>query len=354
MRAAVFQDVGKIRVEEVPKPECPEDGLLIRVEACGICGTDVRTFYNGDDRAHPPWILGHELGAIVEEISDRAREQVDVEVGDRIHVVSTLSCGHCEYCRRGMENICIHRGLLGYDPHQGGYAEYMPIANVALRNVMKVPDDVPLEHATQIDPFSDGLNGVERLQVELGDTAVVVGSGPIGTMQSQIIRAMGAGKVILSELNEHRLDLSKNVLGEERIVYVGPSDGDLVDVVMDETDGQGAERIIVACSSNKAQEDALRIAKKRARIVYFGGLPKTKPTISFASNYLHYGEQEVTGAYASNYKQQHQALAMIRSGTLSADKYITHVLPLEDIAEGLELIRSGEALKVVIKPNMEQ
>lgn len=326
MRAAVFQDVGKISIEEVPKPECPVDGLLIKVVACGICGTDVRTFYNGDDRARPPWILGHELGATVEEMGEFARDQVDVEVGDRIHIVSTLSCGYCEYCRRGLENLCIHRGLLGYHPHQGGYAEYMPIAKVALRNVMKVPDDVPLEHATQVDPFSDGLNGVERLGVALGDTAVVVGAGPIGTMQSQVIRAMGAGKVILAEVNEQRLKHSKNVLGEERVVYVGP-DQDLVDVVMRETEGNGAERIIVACSSNKAQEDALRMAKKRARIVYFGGLPKGKPTIDFASNYLHYGEQEVTGAYASNYMQQHQALAMIRSGTLSAEKYITHILP---------------------------
>jgi L-iditol 2-dehydrogenase len=94
------------------------------------------------------------------------------------------------------------------------------------------------------------------------------------------------------------------------------------------------------------------MAKKRARIVYFGGLPKTKPTIHFASNYLHYGEQEVTGAYASNYKQQQQALSMIRSGTLSADKYVTHVLPLEEIAKGFEYIRSGEALKIIIKPEM--
>lgn len=352
MRAAVFHGVRQISVEEVPKPECPQDGLLVRVEACGICGTDARTFFNGDDRARPPWILGHEVGAIVVEIGELAHG-ITVEKGDRIHIISTLSCGVCEYCRMGLENLCIDRGLLGYHPHPGGYAEYMPIAGVALKNVMRIPDDVPLEHAAMTDPFSDALNGVERLGVELGDTAVVIGAGPIGTVQAQVIRATGAGKVILSEISVERLELSKNVLGEDRIVYAGPDRGDLVDVVMEETDGKGAQRIIVACSSNRAQEDALRIAKKRARIVYFGGLPKTKPTISFASNYLHYGEQEVTGAYASNYKQQHQALAMIRSGSLSADKYITHVLPLAQIEKGFNYIRSGEALKVVIKPGTD-
>jgi len=350
MRAAVLHGVEDIRIEEVPKPRCPEDGLLLKVVACGICGTDARTYFNGDDRARPPWILGHEVAGVVAEISEQARAEVDVQEGDRIHVISTLACGHCEYCRMGMENLCVERGLLGYHPHPGGYAEYMPIARVALRNVMKLPPDLPLEHATLIDPFSDALNGVERLQVELGDTVVVIGAGPIGTLQAQVSRARGALKVILVELNEQRLTLSRNILGEDRMTYLGADAGDAVEAVLAETDGKGAERIIVACSSNQAQEDALRMAKKRARIVYFGGLPKAKPTIQFASNYLHYGEIEVTGAYASTYKQQHQALTMIHSGAIAADKYITHVVPLEEIAQGFEHIRKGESLKVVVKP----
>jgi L-iditol 2-dehydrogenase len=226
----------------------------------------------------------------------------------------------------------------------------MPIPHVALRNVMKVPDDVPLEHATLTDPLSDALNGVERLQVKLGDKAVVIGAGPVGTMQAQMIRTSGAQKVIMIELNPQRLELARSVLGDDRMVYLGAEAGDTVKAVLTQTSGKGAERIIVACSSNQAQEDALRMAKKRARIVYFGGLPSTKPTIQFASNYLHYGEQEVTGAYASNYLQQQLALDMIRTGIMRADKIITHILPLEDIAKGFEYIRSGEALKVVIKP----
>ncbi len=348
MRAAVFHGIQNIQIEEVPKPDCPPDGLLLKMVDCGICGTDVRTYFNGDDRARPPWILGHEVGGIVAKVGEQAREEIDVQEGDRVHVISTLACGRCEYCRMGIENLCVHRGLLGYHPHPGGYAEYMPIHQVALRNVMKVPDDVPLEHATLTDPFSDALNGVERLQVELGDTAVVIGAGPIGTVQAQMIRASGAHKVILIEINQRRLELSRSILGDDGMVYVGADEGDTVGAVLAETDGKGAERVIVACSSNQAQEDALRMAKKRARIVYFGGLPKTKPTINFASNYLHYGEHEVTGAYASNYKQQHQALAMIRSGAIRADKYITHIIPLEDIAQGFEYIRSGESLKVVV------
>ncbi len=353
MQAAVYQGVERISVEEVPKPTCPDDGLLLKVRACGICGTDARTFFHGDERARPPWILGHEVGGVVEEIGERAREEIEVQEGDRIHVISTLACGRCEYCRMGWENLCIDRELLGYHPHPGGYAEYMPIHRVALRNVMKVPDDVPLEHATLIDPFSDALNGVERLKVEFGDTAVVIGAGPIGTMQAQVIRASGAQKVIMVEINKERQKLSQSVLGKERITYLGPEGGDMVEAVLEETSGKGAERIIVACSSNQAQEDALRMAKKRARIVYFGGLPKAKLTINFASNYLHYGELEISGAYASTYKHQQMALAMIRSGTLSADKYITHLIPLEDIAQGFEYIRTGQALKVVVKPGTD-
>ncbi len=350
MKAAVLEGVERISIEKVPRPECPDDGLLVKLEACGICGTDARTFFNGDDRARPPWILGHEIGGIAIQIGEQARREVDVQEGDRVHVISTLSCGRCEYCRMGIENLCIHRGLLGYQPHPGGYAEYMPIPRIALRNVMKVPDDVPLEHATLTDPLSDALNGVERLGVEFGDTTVVIGAGPIGTMQAQIIRTIGAQKVILIDINEQRLEISKSILGEDRLVYLISEGGDIVEVVLAETGGKGAERVLVACSSNQAQEDALLMAKKRARIVYFGGLPKMKPTINFASNYLHYGEHEVTGAYASNYKQQHQALKMIRSGNIRADKYITHIISLDEIATGFEYIHSGEALKVVVKP----
>ncbi len=351
MKAAVYEGVAKVQIRDVPKPECPQDGLLVRVEACGICGTDARTFFNGDERATPPWILGHELGAVVEQVGQIARSEIGLHAGERIHVISTLSCGHCDYCRMGWENLCVERGLLGYQPYPGGYAEYMPIPHVALRNVMKVPDDVPLEHATLTDPFSDALNGVERLEARLGDIVVVVGAGPIGTMQAMMIRSSGAEKVILVEVSKQRLDLSRSVLGDERMAYVGG--GDSVQAVLTETDGKGADRIIVACSSNQAQEDALRMAGKRARIVYFGGLPRTKPTINFASNYLHYGEFEISGAYASTFKQQQQALAMIRSGMLPASKLITHVLPLEQIAAGFDYIRSGEALKVVIKPSQD-
>jgi len=350
MRAAVFHGVEDIGVEDVPKPECPRDGLLVEVKACGICGTDARTYFNGDERAKPPWILGHEMTGIVEQIGDEASKDTDVQVGQRIHVISTLSCGVCEYCRLGLENICIDRGLLGYYPHPGGYAEYMAIPHLALRNVMKVPDDVPLEHATLTDPFSDALNGVEHLQVKLGDTAAVIGAGPIGTMQAQMIRASGARKVIVADISRQRLDLARTVLGGDNVVYVGGNGEDIVRGVLSETGGKGADRIIVACSSNKAQEDALPMAKKRARIVYFGGLPKTRPTINFASNYLHYGELEVTGAYASTYKQQHLALDMIQSGVLRADQIITHIIPLAEINDGFEHIHSGQALKVVVKP----
>ncbi len=353
MKAAVYQGVGKVSLEEVPKPECPPDGLLLKVKACGICGTDVRTYYNGDDRAQPPWILGHEVAGIVEEVGERARDMIDVEEGTRIHVISTLSCGHCYFCRMGMENLCENHKLLGYAPFPGGYADYMVVPQMALRNVMRVPDDVPLELATLTDPLSDAINGVEQLDVRIGDKAVVIGAGPIGTMQAQMIRARGAGLVILSELNPGRLELARKVLGEDRIIYLDASREDIVKAVMAETEGKGADRIIVACASGQAQEESLEMAAKRGRIVFFGGLPRTKPVINFRSNFLHYGELTVAGAYASTLRQQRLALEMIRIGTINAEKIVTHVIPLHAISDGFELIHRGEALKVVVNPELD-
>lgn len=349
MKAAVYQGIGRISLEEVPKPQCPSDGLLLRVKACGICGTDVRTYYNGDERARPPWILGHEVAGIMEEVGEKARD-VNVEAGARIHVISTFSCGYCQYCRMGMENLCENHKLLGYDPFPGGYADYMVVPQIGLRNVMEVPDDLSLELATLTDPLSDALNGVEQLDVHLGDKVVVIGAGPIGTMQAQTIRARGAELIILVDLNRNRLELARKVLGDDKVTYLDSSQNDVAETVMAKTEGRGADRIVVACSSVQAQEEALKMAARKGRILFFGGLPATNAVIEFSSNFLHYRELTVVGAYASVFKQQKLASELIRTGAIDAEKIITQKLPLSRIEEGFELIKNGDALKVVILP----
>jgi L-iditol 2-dehydrogenase len=350
MRAGVLTDVGTIEVREVPDAEAGEDQLLLRVVACGICGTDVRTFSHGDPRAPVPWILGHEVVGVVEEVGSRAADEVDVAQGDLVFVASILSCGRCEWCRAGKSNLCELHELLGYDPHPGAYAERFVVPRIALRGVFRVPEGLAPEVATIADPLSNTINGQEILGAGLGDTVVVIGAGPIGCMHAAIARSRGAAQVLVFDVSEDRAELARKVLGNDRVETAAATGDAMVDAVMEATGGRGAERIVVACSSHEAQQDALRMTAKEAKVVYFGGLPKHRPTIEFDSNVLHYREVQVAGAYGANLRQMDDALRMLADEQIPGDRLVTHKVPLEEIGSAFQALVSGEALKAVILP----
>ena len=172
-----------MEVGTAPDAECPEDGVLLHVLACGVCGTDVRSFYNGDRRIEAPWVLGHEISGEVVEIGPRAEEEVaagGISVGDAVHCISTLWCGRCRMCRGGAENLCLNGELMGFD-HPGAYAERVVIPNIALKNLFRIPDGLSAAHATFADPLSDVICGHKDIAIGLDDVVVVIGAGPVGT-----------------------------------------------------------------------------------------------------------------------------------------------------------------------------
>ena len=294
MRAAIWDGPGTMSVGTVPDAVCPEDGVLLRVTACGICGTDVRTFYNGDRRITPPWVLGHEISGELIEIGPRAAEelaQMGLGVGEHVHCISTLWCGRCRLCRSGNEHLCEHAGLMGFD-YQGAYAELVAIPQVALKNLFRIPAGLSDAHATFADPLSDAICGHKDIAVGLDDTVAVVGAGPVGTAHAAIAR----------------LDLARAILGDERMRYIDTSDTEGIAAVRGVTDDIGADVVIVACSSDAAQEEAMEMAAPRGRVLFFGGLPKGTTHIRFPSNVLHYREVQVHGSYASRHRDQLHAL----------------------------------------------
>jgi len=161
VRAAIWNGPGEMSVGEVAEPSCPQGGVLLRVTACGICGTDVRTFYNGDRRITAPWVLGHEISGELIEIGPEAVDEVaqsGLFVGDHVHCISTLWCGRCRLCRSGNEHLCDNGGLMGFD-YQGAYAELVAIPPIALKNLFRIPDGLSDVHATFADPLSDVICG---------------------------------------------------------------------------------------------------------------------------------------------------------------------------------------------------
>jgi L-iditol 2-dehydrogenase len=352
MRAAVWEGPGEMRVAEVADATCPADGVLLRVTACGICGTDVRTFFNGDRRITPPWVLGHEITGEVIEIGPQAESelaQAGIEIGAHVHCISTLWCGRCRLCRSGNEHLCVRHELMGFD-YQGAYTELVAIPEIALKNLFLVPDGLSDEEATFADPLSDAICGHKDLAVGLDETVAVIGAGPVGTAHASISRLEGAGQVMLLESAADRLGLAREILGDERMSYVDVSEADGTAAVRAATEEIGADVVIVACSSGEAQEQAMEMAAPRGRVLFFGGLPKGTTHIAFPSNVLHYREVQVHGSYASRHRDQVHALDMLATGVGGLRRVISDVVDLDSAAEAFARIRAGKVLKIVVRP----
>lgn len=352
MRAAIWDGPGAMRVGEVEDASCPVDGVLLRVTACGICGTDVRTFFNGDRRISPPWVLGHEISGELIEIGSAAAGEIalaGITVGDHVHCISTLWCGRCRLCRSANEHLCVQGGLMGFD-YQGAYTELVAIPEIALKNLFLIPDGLSDEEATFADPLSDAICGHKDIGVGLDDTVAVIGAGPVGTAHAAISRLEGAGHVLLLEAAADRLELAREILGDERMSYVDVSNTDGTAAVRGATEQIGADVVIVACSSGEAQEQAMEMAAPRGRVLFFGGLPKGTTHIRFPSNILHYGEVQVHGSYASRHRDQVHALDMLAADIGGLRRVISDVVDLDGAPDAFARIRAGEVLKIVVRP----
>jgi L-iditol 2-dehydrogenase len=350
MRAAFMTGRNQIEVREADEPALDPRGAILRVEACGICGTDARTFFNGDPRAPAPWVLGHEPVGILERAGPEAALPPGVEVGRRVFLGSILTCGQCPQCTDGRQNLCERHQLFGYDPFPGAYAELAAVPPIAVTNLIPLPPHLPPELATVVDPFACALNGIEVLDIGLGDTVLILGAGPIGCWQAVMARDRGAGRVFLCDVNRQRVELALEAVGGfVDDAFIAGDDNGLAGL-LERTGGTGAERISVAAPSKQAQQAALEMAAKRARVVYFAGLPKHDPVSSLDMNQLHYKELAILGAYGATPRQYRITMAYLNRRRDELAPVVTHQFPLDKIGEAFETIRSGEGLKMVVVP----
>ena len=269
--------------------------------------------------------------------------------GDRVQVIAAIPDGTCDDCRRGRLTVCTNQTSMGYQ-FEGGFAEYMivPKAVLDVDGLNRIPEGVSFAEASVAEPLACVINGQELAQVGKGDDVVVVGAGPIGCLHVRVARARGARRVFLVDINAGRLKMSADAVQPD--ATIDGSDVDVIEKVRELTDGRGADVIITAVASGKAQEDAQHMLARGGRLSMFGGLPKDKPTVTIDSNLVHYREFTIVGANGSSPEHNKRALDMIASGEVPVNDLITVRLPLDKVHEAFDTVAKGEAIKVTIEP----
>jgi len=248
--------------------------------------------------------------------------------------------------------VCPNQESMGYH-YDGGFAEFMvvPAKVLAVDGLNRIPDGLSYAEASVAEPLACVLNGQNLARVGDGDDVVVIGSGPIGCLHVRLARARGAARVVLVELNRQRLEQAAAIVHPDAAVSADdPGAADVVDAILKLTDGRGADVVITAAASGKAQEQAISMAARQGRISFFGGLPKDNPIIACDSNLVHYRELTIVGANGSSPAHNKEALALIASGAVAVSDLITHHLPLDATVDAFGIVARGEAIKVTIEP----
>jgi L-iditol 2-dehydrogenase len=346
MKAAIYEDFDKMEVREVETPDCDDNSVLVRVRAVAVCGSDIRIFHYGNPRVKPPQILGHEIAGEVAQVGKNVDK---FKVGDRVAIGADVPCGDCSFCKAGIGNNCQINYAMGYQ-FPGGFAEYVLLNQTVVNYgpVQKLPDHVSFDEGALAEPLGCVLNALELAPVKLGDVFVVIGAGPIGMMLCKVAKAMGAAKVILINRSKARLEKAEELKIAD--VYVCLKDEDGVARVLEETDGLGADVIFTSCPSPQAQVDAIYMAKNRAYVNFFGGLPKDASQVTLDTNIIHYKELFVTGAHGAMPIHHTRAVELIASGRIDVKPFITHNFPLDKIMEAFEMAEGHSGLRVVVNP----
>jgi L-iditol 2-dehydrogenase len=327
-----------------PTPECGDDDVLVKVRACAICGSDLRIFHSGNNRVKPPAILGHEASGDIVKVGSRVKRWHE---GQRVALGADVPCGECEFCEAGIGNNCQINYAMGYQ-FAGSFAEYVLLNKTVVNYgpVHEIPEGLSYEEAALAEPLACVLNAVELTNIHLGDTVVIIGAGPIGCMIIPMAYMSGAAKVIVVQRSRPRLEIAKKFNAD---CYICSNEEDPLPRIKEETDGLGADVIFTANPNPQSQADALQMAKNRARICFFGGLPAGS-TVTLETNIIHYKELMVLGSHGSLPRHHRKALKLIAARRPDIRPFISNHFPLDKINEAFAASDSHKELRVIVEP----
>jgi L-iditol 2-dehydrogenase len=345
MRAGVYREKGVVRVEEVPVPEVRDHEILIKVAACGICGTDIKKIFQR--YVEPPQILGHELAGTVVTVG---RGVTKWKPGDRVMSFHHTPCGACFYCEERLFSQCKQyktTGLTGgFTPNGGGFGEYVKAMPwVAERGIVALPDNVSFEEATFIEPINTIVKAVQKARVAKGETILILGCGPIG-LQLLMVANLRSARLYTSDPMAERRAKSLTLGALEAF---DPTSGKLVQQIKARTDDRGADAVLVAVAHPSVVQDALAAARPGGRVLLFAANdPVTK--IEFPAAAVGIDEKEILGSYSAAVDIQEEAARLVLLRKVPVMEIVTHRFPLDRIQEALELAAqpTAESLKILV------
>ena len=340
MRVAMWYNNRDVRVEEMPTPQIGPGELLVRVEASGICGSDVMEWYRLD---RAPLVLGHEIGGQIVAVGDGVKRY---KQGERVTAAHHVPCNTCHYCMSGHHTVCETLRQTNFDP--GGFAEYirLPAINVD-RGVFLLPDEVSFEEATFIEPLACVLRGQSRARMSPGHSVLVIGSGITGLLHVRLARTLGAGRIVATDISNYRLEAAQKFGADIAIHAEEYSPARLRQV----NQGRLADRVIVCTGVTSAITQALESAERGGTILFFA---PTDPgvTIPISINDLFWRTDiTLTTSYAGSPDDYAAALELIRARRVPVREMITHRLALAETGLGFQLVAGAQdSIKVIIEP----
>jgi L-iditol 2-dehydrogenase len=343
MKALLLKEYMKLELADMPQPDIGPSDVLVRVRACGICGSDVHGLDGSTGRRIPPLVMGHEAAGVVETVG---REVAGYKPGDRVTFDSTVSCGNCHFCRRGEINLCDNRQVLGVScgdyRRNGAFAEYVAVpANI----VYRLPDSLTFEHAAMIEAVSIAVHAVNLTPRELGDTAVVVGSGMIGQLTIQAAKAAGFGRVFAADIDDTKLAMAR-LAGADEVFNSKTSD--VAAEVAARTGGRGADAALEAVGATDPIRTAIACVRKGGSVTLIGNVT---PNIDLPLQQVVTRQIRLQGSCASS-GEYPACIELLSSGAIRVDTMISARTPLEEAAGWFDRLYRHEPhlMKVIVQP----
>ena len=343
MKVGMYYNNRDVRVEEMPIPEIGDNDVLMKVRASGICGSDVMEWYR---IKKAPLVLGHEVTGDIVEIGKNVKKYMP---GDTVFATHHVPCDECDYCLTGHETTCqTFQTQNNFLP--GGFAQYLKVSGKSVdTGILKLPDNVSYEQGSFIEPLGTVVRGMRAVDLKPGDSTLVLGTGIAGLLNIKLARALGAGTVIATDINDYRLEKASKFGAE----YVVRADEDVPAYVRKVMGGKLASKVIVCTGALSAAKQALESVDKGGTVLFFA-VPRPKETIDIDFNPYWRNDVTLRTSYGAAPRDNRQALELIRAENVEIDDMITNRLSLDEIGDGFRLASEGkECLKVLIRPDIK-